>query len=197
MVEKVRLGVSDRFFPLPVPLIVAGHGADLDVMAACWFGVVSSTPPTLGVSLRSNRRTLELVREHGEFTVNVPNVSMAAEVDHCGLVSGRDRDKFADTGFTPVPAAVLSTPIIAECPYNVECRVSGEMMLGEYVLVLGEVVETQCDEDKLQADDPRKPDMGLVDPLAYCAGVRAYHRLGEKVGDGYVVGRAILERAGG
>lgn len=147
--------------------------------------------------MRANRRTLELVREHGEFTVNVAPASLAAEVDYCGLVSGRDRDKFRDTCLTPIAAAVLSTPIIAECPYNVECRVSGEVQLGEYVLVLGEIVETHCDEDKLQAADPRKPDMELVDPLAYCAGVRVYHRLGDKVGDGYVVGRSIGERAGG
>lgn len=193
---KRRLGVSDRFFPLPVPLIVGGHGAELDIVTACWFGVVSSTPATLGVSLRRTRRSLELIRKHGEFTVNVAPSSLVTEVDYCGLVSGHDRDKFADTGLTPIPGAVLATPLIAECPYNVECRLSGEIELGEYVLLLGAVVETHCDDDKLQDDDPGKPDMDRVDPLGYCAGVREYRGLGPKVADGYVVGRDIMKRLG-
>lgn len=186
---KKRLGPSERLYPMPVPLVVGGHGDDLDVMAVAWANIASATPPTVAMAIRNTRHTLELIRQTGEFTVNIPSVALAAQVDYCGLVSGRSADKFAVAGLTPEPSAVVATPIIAECPYNMECRVTQEVLLGEYVLVIGEIVETHADEVVLDADD--RVEMDALDPLVYCAGVREYRGLTPKVADAFSIGRAL------
>ena len=117
---------------------------------------------------------------------------MAAAVDYCGTTSGRGRNKFADAGLTLVDSALVKTPIIAECPFNVECRVTQEVTLGEYVVVLGEIVEAHADECVLRPDT-NLVEMDALDPLIYCAGVREYRALGAKVADAYHVGHQIKD----
>lgn len=188
---KKRLGATDRLYPMPVPLVVGGvYGGDVDCLAVAWIGIASATPPTIAAALRRTRRTLELVRSTGELTVNVPSVAQATVVDYCGLVSGRHRDKFADTGLTLLPGTVVRTPIIEQCPYNMECRVTGETEIGEYVLIVAEVVETHADENVLGPTGD-KVDVDKLDPLVYLAGVREYRGLTPKVADAFSVGRSL------
>jgi flavin reductase (DIM6/NTAB) family NADH-FMN oxidoreductase RutF len=189
---KKRLGPVDRLYPMPCVLVVGGTVDDADTLAAAWLNIVSSTPPTVAMGLRRNRRTLELIRETGEFTVNVPSTSLAAEVDYCGTTSGRSADKFADTGLTLSPSQVVGTPIIEQCPFNLECRVTQEVEVGEYVVVLGEIVESHAEESLLRPETDLV-EMDALDPLIYCAGVREYRKLGPKVADAYRVGRQIAD----
>jgi len=91
-------------------------------------------------------------------------VGMEAPVDFCGIVSGRDADKFAAAGLTAVPGSVVDAPLVAECPFNVECRVVGIQEMGEYRLVMGEIVETHADEGILTPDG-KMVDVGLLDPV--------------------------------
>jgi flavin reductase (DIM6/NTAB) family NADH-FMN oxidoreductase RutF len=189
---KQRLGPIDRLYPMPCALVVGGTMAQADTLAVAWINVVSSTPATIAMGLRRTRRTLELIRETGEFTVNVPNTSMAAAVDYCGTTAGRDHNKFADAGLTLVSSAVVKTPIIAECPFNIECRVTEEVAVGEYIVVLGEVVEAHAD-DRVLRPGTNLVEMDALDPLIYCAGVREYRALGAKVADAYQVGRQIKD----
>ena len=189
---KQLLGPIDRLYPMPCVLVVGGTMEQADTLAVAWLNIVSSTPATIAMGLRRTRRTLELIRETGEFTVNVPDTSMAAAVDYCGTTAGRDRDKFADAGLTLVGSAVVKTPIIAECPFNIECRVTQEVGVGEYVVVLGEVVEAHADERVLRPGT-NLVEMDALDPLIYCAGVREYRALGAKVADAYQVGRQIKD----
>ena len=144
---KQRLGAVERLFPMPCVLVVGGTMEEADTLAVAWINVVSSTPPTIAMGLRKTRRTLELIRANGgTFTVNVPDTKLAAQVDYCGIVSGKSADKFAATGLTLVPASVVATPIIDECPYNIECRTTHEVEVGEYVVVFGEIVECHAEE---------------------------------------------------
>jgi len=189
---KKRLGPLERLFPMPAVLVVGGTADEADMLAVAWINVVASTPPTIAMGLRKTRRTLELIRATGEFTVNVPDTSQVAAVDYCGIASGRKRDKFAATGLTMAPSAVIGTPIIAECPYNIECRVTQEVVVGEYVLVLGEIVEAHADERILRPGTDDVVEMAALDPLVYIAGAREYHRLGGKVAHAYSVGRELL-----
>jgi flavin reductase (DIM6/NTAB) family NADH-FMN oxidoreductase RutF len=181
---------------MPCVLVVGGTAESADTLAVAWINIVSSTPATIAMGLRRTRNTLELIRATGEFTVNVPNTSMVAAVDYCGTVpGGRGRDKFADCGLTLTASAVVKTPLIAECPYNLECRVTQEVGVGEYVLVIGEVVEAHADERVMRAGTDLV-EMDALDPLIYCAGVREYRGIGAKVADAYQVGREIKERLG-
>ena len=188
---KKRLGPLERLFPMPAVLVVGGTADEADMLAVAWINVVASTPPTIAMGLRKTRRTLELIRATGEFTVNVPDTSLVAAVDYCGITSGRKHDKFAATGLTMAPSTLVTTPIIAECPYNIECRVTQEVIVGEYVLVLGEILESHADERILRPGTDDVVEMAALDPLVYIAGAREYHRLGGKVAHAYAVGREL------
>jgi len=175
---------------MPCPLVVGGTAEENDLLAVAWIGIGAGTPPSVAMALRDSRHTLEHIRETGEFTVNIPPVSMAPEVDYCGITSGRSTDKWADTGLTPMPGAVVATPIVAECPYNMECRVTAMHDIGHYVLVVGEVIETHADEHVLD-ETGEKVDVGLLDPLVYIAGSREYRGLGPVVAKAFSIGKSI------
>ncbi|TDB37952.1 MAG: flavin reductase family protein [Actinobacteria bacterium] len=187
---KKALGPSDRLYPMPCPLVLSGTMEKADALAVAWIAIGGAKPPTIVMALRQSRRTLELIRETGEFTVNIPRAADAAVVDYFGIVSGHDHDKFAETGWTLEPSSVISAPLIAQCPYNLECRVLSEVDNGSHVLVIGEVVESHAEESILDATGD-KVDAGLLDPLIYIAGSREYRRLGEKVGDAFSAGNAL------
>lgn len=186
---KKRLGPTDRIYPMPSPLVVGGTMEKSDTLAVAWIGIASGAPPSIGMALRNTRHTLELIRENGDFTVNIPRTSQAAVVDYCGITSGREHDKFAEAGLTREPATLVSTPLIAECPYNLECRLTHEIEVGEYVYIIGEIVESHAEESIL--DGAGKVDVALLDPLIYIAGSRGYHRLGERVADAFSVGKTL------
>jgi len=190
---KKQLGASDTFFPVPATLVVSGSGNEANIITVVWSGIVSSTPPTIGISLYKERYSLELIRKTGEFTVNIASADLVKETDYCGIISGRKTNKFSDTGLTPLPGAVVKSPIIEQCPYNMECKVVGEMELGDWILVLGEIVETHIDEDKIiENKGKNKIDISKVNPLTYCAGIREYWQLGDKVGDAFNVGKQLI-----
>ena len=188
---KKRLGPTERLYPMPCALVVGGTMGEADVLTVAWLNIVSSTPPSLAMGLRRTRRTLELIRQSGEFTVNLPSTSLVTQVDYCGLVSGRTHDKFAEAGLTLEPSAVIATPLIAECLYNLECRVTTEVDVGEYAVIIGEIVEAHAEESILDAAG-EKVDVGALDPLAYIAGSREYRALTPKVADAYTIGRPLI-----
>lgn len=188
---KKRLGPSERLYPMPCALVVGGTIDEADVLTAAWLNIVSSTPPSLAMGLRRTRRTFELIRTCGEFTVNLPSTALVAQVDYCGLVSGRTHDKFAEAGLTLEPSAVIATPMIAECLYNLECRVTSEVDVGEYAVIIGEIVEAHAEESILDAAG-EKVDVGALDPLAYIAGSREYRALTPKVADAYTIGKSLI-----
>lgn len=189
---KKRLGPVERLYPMPCPLVVGGTLEHADTLAVAWINIVSSTPPTVAMGLRESRYTLELIRGNGSFTVNVPTTAMAAQVDVCGTTSGRTTDKFAITGLTLAPSSVVEAPLIEQCPFNLECRVTEEAQVGSYVVILGEVVEAHAEEGILAGEDSTVVDVAALNPLIYIAGSREYRGIGEKVADAYAVGKTIL-----
>ncbi len=190
---KKRIGAVERLFPMPCPLVVGGTMEHADTLAVAWINVVASTPPTIAMGLRESRYTLELIRSTGTFTVNIPSADMAQVVDFCGLTSGRKTDKFAATGLTLIPSAVVETPLIEQCPYNIECRVTSETVVGSYVLVLGEIVEAHADERILRDAESDLIDIDALDPLCYLAGVREYRRLGAVVAPAFEAGKGLVD----
>lgn len=187
---KKRLGPSDRLYPMPVPLICGGSMDEADACAVAWIGICATAPPRLAIALRESRRTLELIRGSGTLTVNTARASDAAVVDFFGTTSGRDRDKFAESGWTLEPSLLVEAPRIAECPYQMECRVVQEVELGSHVLLIAEVVESHAEEAVLD-ETGGKVDVTALDPLVYIAGSREYRQLGDKVADAYSVGAKV------
>jgi len=191
---KRSLGPTQNLYPMPCPIVVGGTMECANALAVAWINVVSSTPPTVAMGLRRTRRTLELIRENGSFTVNVPDTALAAETDYLGITSGGDNASIEASGLVLAPGSVVSTPVIEQCPYNLECKVTGEVEVGEYVVVLGEVVESHAEERVLD-ETGKKCDVGKLDPLVYIAGSREYRGLGEKIADAFSVGKTIAPKA--
>lgn len=186
---KKPLGPTDRIYPMPCPIVVGGSMEESDMLAVAWMTIVSPSPPRVGMSLRRTRRTLELIREHGDFTVNFAPTSMAAQVDYCGITSGRSTDKWAATALTPEKSSHVSAPLVAECPLSLECRVDSEVDLEDYVFVIGEILETHAQENLIGQDG--KLDITALDPLVYVAGVREYRGLGPKLADAFAIGKTV------
>jgi len=178
---------------MPIPLVLSGMGNDATMFAVAWMTVCGSNPPALAMVVGRRHHTVALIRETRAYTVNFAPASLAREVDYCGLVSGRDHHKVAETGLTLAPSSVITPPIIEECPYNLECRYVEEIELATgSLMMVGEIVEAHADEEVL-TDDGKSADPGKLDPLVYFTGTREYFRLGEHVADAYSVGRELME----
>lgn len=169
---------SEALYPVPAVMVSCiGNDGKPNIITLAWVGVLCSSPPTIGISIRPGRYSHGLIDETGEFVVNVPGSDLIRELDLCGVVSGRDVDKFKAAGLTPVPASKVKAPLIEECPTNIECKVRNKIHLGSHDLFLGEVVAVHHDEETLGLDGGI--DYNKAKPIVYNLG--EYWSLGEKV----------------
>jgi len=177
---KIQRRPSTVVLPVPVVLVsVAGdEGGAPDIVTVAWAGNVCSAPPMLSISVRPSRHSYRLLQRSHDFVVNLPRASQVRQVDYCGNVSGRDADKFAACGFKATPAARVSSPLIGECPINIECVTRHRLSLGAHDLFVGEVLAVHFDEDVLDSRGRLQP--AKVDALAYLHG--DYWSLAEKLG---------------
>jgi flavin reductase (DIM6/NTAB) family NADH-FMN oxidoreductase RutF len=151
--------------PVPVVLVSCGHGEQANIITIAWTGILCSDPPQVGIGVRPDRHSHGLIQGTREFVVNVPGEGLLDEVEYCGFVSGRDADKFAIRGLTPVPGSAIQTSIIAECPINLECRLAHTLSLGSHDLFIGEVVAVQLSEEVL--DDRGRVDNAKLKPILF------------------------------
>lgn len=168
---------STALYPVPAVLVSCGIEKP-NIITLAWVGTVCSDPPSLGIGVRPERFSHHLIREAGEFVVNIPRADQVAVVDYCGQVSGRDVDKWAACSLTQAPAHRISTPLIAECPVSLECRVTQHLTLGVHDLFIGEIVAVQADEEVLT--DRGHIDYQKAQPLAYAGGY--YWQVGAPLG---------------
>jgi flavin reductase (DIM6/NTAB) family NADH-FMN oxidoreductase RutF len=175
---KVVRKATTTLYPLPAVLVTCGTGVGANIITLAWAGTLCSNPPQVGLGVRPSRHSHGLITDVGEFVVNLARADQVRLVDHCGVVSGRDEDKWTACGFTPIPGAEVAVPLIAECPVNIECRVRQTISLGSHDLFIGEVLTIQMDEDVL--DDRGQLDVAQARPFAYLNG--DYRRVGELLG---------------
>jgi flavin reductase (DIM6/NTAB) family NADH-FMN oxidoreductase RutF len=168
-------------FPTPTAMVsCAGRDSAPNIITIAWVGVVCSEPPIVSVSIRPGRFSHGLIRESGEFVVNIPREEQLRKLDFCGVASGRDTDKFAELGLTPLPGSEVKAPLIKECPVNLECRVIEVKSLGTHDLFLGEIVAVHMDEEVM--NDKGKVDIAKLRPIAYCPQASQYWSLKEAIG---------------
>ncbi len=135
--------------PVPVALISCGHGDQANIITISWTGMLCPTPPHVGIGVRTECHSHRLIRETGEFVVNIPSEALLEELEYCGSVSGREVDKFMARGLTPRPGSAIKTPIIDECPINIECRLTHTLSQGNHDLFVGQVVAMQVNKQVL------------------------------------------------
>jgi flavin reductase (DIM6/NTAB) family NADH-FMN oxidoreductase RutF len=186
VMTKITKRPSTYLYPVPVVLATCGSEKP-NIITLAWVGTVCSDPPMVGIGVRPQRHSHSLIEETGEFVINIPSEDLLEITDRCGHVSGSDVDKFAALGVTPESASVVKTPLIAECPVNLECKVVQKISLGAHDLFLGEIVAVHVDETVLD-EKGRRIDYGKAKPFVLTHA--EYRGLGEAIGTyGYSVKR--------
>ncbi len=187
---KKSIGAKIAIIPTPV-LIVGTYDMSekANIMTVAWGGVCCSEPPCVAIAIRKATYTYGNIVRRKAFTVHPATEPYVKEADYFGIVSGRDVDKCAGTGLTPVKAEYVDAPCIEEFPLVLECRLLHTIEIGLHTQFIGEIVNTKIDENVL-ADDGR-PDMEKLKPIAYAPEVRDYFTLGHSLGRAFRIGRMI------
>ena len=167
-------------YPLPAVLVSCGATPDeYNLLTVAWTGTVCTNPPMCYISVRPERHSYDIIRRTGEFVINLTTEELARATDWCGVRSGRDHDKFRETGLTPVPATVVKAPVVAEAPLSIECRVRQILPLGSHDLFLAEVVNIQADSRYIDSETG-KLELQKARPIVYSHG--EYFALGRMLG---------------
>ncbi len=185
--QKRSLGVRAELHPKPALVIGTydQHGKP-NIMTAAWIGICNSNPLSIAVSMRPATYSYASVTESGAFTVNIPSSDLVKYVDYAGRFSGRDVDKFKETGLTPVRAEFVNAPYIKEFPIVIECELTEYHDLGSHRQFIGKIIDVKADEAILDANG--RVDVSLLNPLIYAGG--NYYGTGAFIAE---VGQALHE----
>lgn len=175
---KIAWKAGTMLAPVPPALISCGTLEKPNVMTAAWTGIICTEPTLVYVSVRPSRFSNELIRQSGEFVINVPTVELAKAVDFCGVKSGREVDKFKLAGLTAEKCSVVSAPQISQAPVSLECKVKEITSYGTHDMFLAEVVAVNVDEKYIDAGNALRLDKAGL--LAYAHGF--YYSLGKQIG---------------
>ena len=178
---RKSLSPTTLLFPTPVVLVTyIDEKRKPNIITLAWVGVVNSEPPMIGISIRPERYSYGCIKGTGEFVVNLPTQKMVRGVDACGVVSGKDTDKFALTGWKAISAEKVKAPLIDESPVQMECEVKQIIPLGSHDLFLGEIIALHVKEE--MEKEKGRIDIQKALPFAYCPGAREYWSLGKPLG---------------
>ena len=178
MSKKIaKLAVS----PLPEPTVlvtVKAQDTRPNIITVAWTGVFSYDPPMVYIAVHPARYSNSILKESMEYVINIPSDNLAKLTDYCGIVSGKNVDKFEATGLTPVPANKVKAPLIEECAVNIECKVKDILNYGSHDIFVGEIVAVHYDEDAINEEGT--PDVEKIRPYGYSFG--EYRSMGAKLG---------------
>ena len=179
MTEKQVWKPGNMLYPVPAVMVTVQDGeGKSNIITIAWTGTVCTNPPMLYISVRPERYSYHMLEETGEFVVNMTTKKLEKAADYCGVRSGRDVDKWKETGLTPEKAQAVSVPLIAESPVNIECRVKEVLELGSHHMFLAEVLAVDVDESLL--DMGGRLALEKAEPVVYSHG--EYYGLSELMG---------------
>jgi flavin reductase (DIM6/NTAB) family NADH-FMN oxidoreductase RutF len=171
---------GNMVYPLPAALISCGSNPDeYNLLTVSWLGTLCTDPPMCYISVRPGRHSYEIIKRTGEFVINLTTVEMARATDWCGVKSGRDFDKFKESGLTPMPATIVKCPVVAEAPVSIECKVREIKPLGTHDMFIADVVNIVADDRYIDSESGAF-DLASAGLLAYSHG--NYFGLGKKIG---------------
>ncbi len=147
--NKVQLTPNTTLYPVPVVLVTCGAGEKVNVFTLNRIASCNAEPPMVSISVRPSRASHDLIDQSGEFVVNIPWPGLELVSDFVGTTSGRDIDKWQETGLTIQPAAVVKPPLLDACPVNLECQVRHTLRLPSHSMFVAEVVALHALPDVL------------------------------------------------
>lgn len=173
---------GNMLYPIPAVMVSVTDGAGQDdIITVAWTGTICTNPPMVYISVRPSRFSHHMLMETGEFVIKE---KLTRATDYCGVRSGRDVDKFKETGLTREKAEFVKAPMIRESPVSIECRVTEVKKLGSHDMFLAEVLAVHADEEYM--DENNRFDLNRARPLVYSHG--EYLGTGKKLGTfGYSV----------
>jgi flavin reductase (DIM6/NTAB) family NADH-FMN oxidoreductase RutF len=176
---------GNMLYPLPVVMVsVADKEGRNNIITIAWAGTICSNPPMVSISVRPERYSYDIIKETGEFVINLTTKDLTFATDYCGVKSGREVDKFKEMNLTPLPASVVKAPLIGESPVSLECKVTQVIELGSHDMFLAEVVAVHVDDKYM--DETGKFHLEQAEPIVYSHG--AYLETGKRLGTfGYSV----------
>ncbi|MBT0664450.1 flavin reductase family protein [Geobacter pelophilus] len=188
---KKSLGAKTLLFPTPVLMVgTYDQAGKPNLMNAAWGGICCSDPPCVTVSLRKARYSYDSIVARKAFTVGIACEGKMKEADYVGIVSGRDVDKFAVAGLTPIKSELVDAPYAHEFPMVLECRLLHTLELGIHTQFIGEIIDVKVDQSALGEDG--LPDILKIKPLVYDTAHKGYHAVGPLLGKAFSVGKEWL-----
>jgi flavin reductase (DIM6/NTAB) family NADH-FMN oxidoreductase RutF len=187
---KKSVGAKTLLFPTPVLMVgTYDQAGKPNLMNAAWGGICCSQPPCIAVSLRKATYSHACIIERKAFTVGIACEDRMAEADYVGIASGRDVDKFAVTGLTPVRSELVDAPYADEFPVVLECRLLQAVEIGLHTQFIGEIIDVKADTDVFGEDDLL--DIMKIKPLIFDTSHRGYHGVGPLLGRAFSVGKEL------
>ena len=186
---KKSFGAKTLAFPNPVWCVGSFDKDDRpNLMTIAWGGICCSKPPAVTISLRKATYTYGNIIARKAYTINIPSVKHVKEADYVGMVSGKRENKFKTTGLTPVKSDLVDAPYVKEFPMILECRVIHTYEIGLHTQFIGEIIDVKVDQSALT--DEGFPDMNKIAPFIYGGEIQTYHRVGEKIGTAFKIGKS-------
>ena len=170
--------------PVPAVMVSCGDMEKSGVFTVAWTGIINSTPPKTYISVRPSRHSYQMIKESGEFVINLTTEALVRATDSCGVLTGAKVDKFAKFGLTKEKAQEVSAPLIGESPLCLECRVTDVVPLGTHDMFIADIVAMDIEESLVDGDG--KLHLEKAKLIAYSHG--EYFALGKRLGSfGYSV----------
>jgi flavin reductase (DIM6/NTAB) family NADH-FMN oxidoreductase RutF len=176
--SKVKFKGGTLLAPVPPVLVSCGDMESSNILTVAWTGIVNTIPPKTYISIRKKRHSYAMIRESGEFVLNLTPASLARTADYCGTYTGAKVDKFAACNLTKLASEEVRAPMIAECPLSLCCRVTDVIEMGTHDMFLADIVEVYANEELL--DERGKLHIERADLCAYAHG--DYYALGKRLG---------------
>ena len=179
--KKQKMGLQQLLNPRPAVLVGTFMDGKPNFITVSWAGITSKEPPTMAIAIYNMRYSLKGIQQNKTFSVNIPSVSMVKETDFCGNKSGAEFDKVKECNFKIFNGSLKNTPLIEQCPMNLECEVIKIIPIGDHTVLIGQIVETYISSDCFTEGIP---DIRKIDPLCFCTITNesmGYYKIGDFV----------------
>jgi len=164
--------------PLPPVLVSCGNNEISNIITIAWTGIVNTIPPKTYISVRPRRYSYHIIKESGEFAINLAPETLVKTVDYCGIFTGAKVNKWEKCGLHKATASNIACPIIEECPISLECKVCDIIPFGTHDMIIADIIATDVDERLLDKDGKLCIERAKL--LAYAHG--EYYSIGQKLG---------------
>lgn len=189
--DKVPFGAGAILSPVPAVIVTCGSLEKPNALTIAWTGIVNSNPPKTYISVRPERYSYDIIKESGDFVINLTTVELAKETDYLGVRSGRNEDKLSNLGLTVSKAQIVSSPILDKSPVSIECHVDKIIPLGSHDMFLADIIAVNVAKELI--DENGRLCLEKAGLMAYSHG--EYFALGRKLGSfGYSVKKKTKKR---